>query len=140
MKKLFTGYKKFISYLIILLLILWIVFTKSPLQKGGVSPNYHYFILLFLFSITFLVSCLRSFKFWERFWVVACTAIISLVVGSLITDKIVKGMYHGKTWVLLYHTKSRIFVNFIDYGLFVIFSIACIWLYVFLKQKRIGQS
>jgi hypothetical protein len=140
MKKIYN----LIPWLVALLLVLWITFTESVFQKGGLGYNYRMFIMGFIL----LISILIAFRYTkvpliERLVVAVVFAALSwLLMGTYVMPLIINYFYSDKTW-FFWETKHRIFINAIYYGLITADLVLSFWLYFRFNsttQKRKKQS
>lgn len=140
MKKIYN----LIPWLVALLLILWITFTESPFQKGGVGEHYWKFVMGFVLLISILIA-IRYTKahLIERFIVAGVFAVLSIILMDVyVMPFVIYKLYSYKTWYF-YETKHRIFINAIFYGLIVADLVLSFWLYFRFNsttQKRKKQS
>lgn len=116
MLKLF--YKKYGWTIITGLLVIWIIFTPSHFQKGGVDQEFYFAIAFFVTFISILICLLfDNFSQIERLLISIPFAFISLFIMSLILGPLmVDFFYSDKTW-FLWKTRHRLFINLIYYGL-----------------------
>jgi O-antigen ligase len=129
--------KKFVPWLIIVVLLVWIVMTPSPYQKGGVDPLFSLIVPGFVIFISILIGLLfDNFKLFERLIISVIFGIISLfIISFYITPYSIELLYRDKTW-FFWETKHRLFINAIYYGLNTILLIALLNLYFKLRQQN----
>ncbi|MES2555585.1 MAG: hypothetical protein V4604_05500 [Bacteroidota bacterium] len=118
-------------------LILWVVYTDSPCQKGGVTPGFIQEIGMFLSAISLLVWFgFDELNWFEKLLFAPLFAFVSVALVTIfVVFPLVDFLYGEKIWAL-WETKNRIFINMIHYG----FTAALIYLfpYIYLKiRKRI---
>lgn len=115
MKQLYSRY----SWLLILvLLLLWSIFTPCYFQKGGIPQVYHYTITLFIIGISVLIN-LRFYQFSliKRLLFAVLSALVALlIITSYVVSDFVYLFYHGRTWDL-WEPEEKQFVNAIYYGM-----------------------
>ncbi|HVX25155.1 MAG TPA: hypothetical protein VHB70_02340 [Parafilimonas sp.] len=111
-------YQKYGWALITGLLLIWIIFTPSHFQKGGVDEEFYFVIAFFVTFISILICLLfDTFSLIEKLLISIPFAFVSLFIMSLILGPlIVDFFYNDKTW-FLWQTKHRLFINSIYYGL-----------------------
>ena len=131
-----TKFKQISFWLIVTMLVIWIIFTKSPYQKGGISPLFSLIIPCFVMLLSILIALLYdAFHLLERLIVSLVIGLTVLfIVSFIITPHIVDLFYSDKTW-FLWETKHRLFINAIYYGLNVSFLTVLIHLYFKLRGQ-----
>lgn len=135
MKKMYN----LIPWLVTLLLVLWILFTKSPFQEKEVSDAYLIYIVVFVMLIANLIAIrYRKSDILERLVIAIVFAVLSLLLISLyVMPPILTSMYGANFWDFE-ETKDRIIVNTIYYGLIALDLIVSFWVYF--KFNLIGRK
>ncbi|HUP13704.1 MAG TPA: hypothetical protein VM187_15890 [Niastella sp.] len=133
-----------IPWLVTLLLVLWIIFTESPFQKGGVGEVYLIYIAGFVMLIANLIaSRYKRSAIPERLVIAIVFAVASLLLVSLyVMPYIIEYQYANKTWYF-WETKHRIYINAVFYGLITLDLIISFWGYFklnFITRKKRTQS
>jgi hypothetical protein len=134
-------YKKYWHIFTIILLIVWILFTPSHFQKGGVDEEFYFMIIAFVISLSLLINFrFDKFQWLERMIISIAFAFISLVIITLLIGPfVVETFYQDKIW-FLWETKHRIFINTIYYGLIsIILIIPTSTYFKFREQARIKR-
>ena len=99
----------------LVILCLWILFSESPFQKGGVSFDYYFYILLILFSIAFSVSLFYRLTFFERTIISTLIAGLAFIALDILFGSwVILFLYDGKTW-FLWQSKERVLLNALFY-------------------------
>jgi hypothetical protein len=111
-------YNKYRYFLLIVILLIWILFTASHFQKGGVHPKFYFVIAVFVASISMLINfSFDKFHLFERGIAALCFAFISLFISTLLIGPLFVEIFYGdRTW-FFWETKHRIFINTFYYGL-----------------------
>src|SRR5689334_19542766 len=96
MKKMYN----LIPWLVTLLLVLWILFTKSPFQEKEVSDAYLIYIVVFVMLIANLIAIrYRKSYILERLVIAIVFAVLSLLLISLyVMPPILTSMYGANFW------------------------------------------
>ncbi len=128
--------KKFGSAFIAAALLLWVILTPSPFQKGGVDFVFYFAMAAFVAAISFLFTFLfHNCHLPERILVSLLFAVISLFLMTLVIGpRIVELIYNDKTWVIS-ETIHRIFINAVYYGLNAIILIVLNSIYFTAREK-----
>ena len=111
-------YKSYGWTIITGLLLVWMIFTPSHFQKGGVAEKFYFLIAFFVTLISILICLLfDKFLLLERLLISILFSFVSLLIMSfMIGPLIVDFFYNDKTW-FLWETKHRLFINLLYYGL-----------------------
>jgi hypothetical protein len=87
-------YKKYGHLFTIILLIVWILFTPSHFQKGGVDTEFYFIIAAFVTSISLLINFrFDKFRWLERMTISIVFAFLSLFIMTLIIGPFVIEMF-----------------------------------------------
>jgi hypothetical protein len=135
-----TKFKKIFLWLIVTMIAMWIIFTESPYQKGGISPLFTLIIPCFVMLLSTLIALFyNTFHLLERLIVSLVIGLTVLfIVSFIITPYFIDHFYNDKTW-FLWETKHRLFINAVYYGLNVSFLTVLIHLY-FKFRRQISRN
>ena len=131
-------YKKFGSWIVLLLLLCWTALTPYPFQKGGLDKTiYYFFVIAFVIFLAGLItSMFDNLNKIERLILAVIFGIASLFIVSVLFMPSIESLFSGDHTKFFWETRDRILINTIFYGLTLTFATTFCLLYSSIKRRR----